>query len=97
MQLDSDFLKSLPTTPGCYIYKDVNEKVLYVGKAINIKARVSSYFAKSHTLPAKIERMLEQANKIDYISVDSEVEAFILESNLIKKYRPKYNKLMKDD
>lgn len=92
-----EFLQSLPTSPGCYIYKNDKDKVLYVGKAVNLKARVSSYFSPEKNIPPKIQLMIQQAEKVEIITVDSEVEALILETNLIKKYRPKYNKLMKDD
>jgi len=68
-----------------------------VGKAINLKNRVNSYFAKGRDLPVKIQQMVELIDDIQIVTVDSEVEAFILETNLIKKYRPKYNRMMKDD
>lgn len=97
MKLSKEYLQSLPSSPGCYIYKDKYGKVLYVGKAVNIRARVGSYFSSDRSLPSKIQLMLKQAVKIEIITVDSEVEALILETNLIKKYRPKYNRLMKDD
>lgn len=90
-------LLSLPTQPGCYIWRDMNGDVLYVGKAVNLKSRVNSYFNNYERLDPKIRNMVDLICDVDTYTVDSEVEALILETNLIKKYRPKYNKLMKDD
>ncbi len=90
-------LNNLPQLPGCYIWKNSDEKILYVGKAVNLKNRVNSYFNNYVRLDPKIKMMVDQINDVDIYTVDSEVEALILETNLIKKYRPKYNKLMKDD
>lgn len=87
----------LPTSPGCYIWRDKLGGVLYVGKAVNLKNRVNSYINNYERLDPKIKLMIDQVADVDIYTVDSEVEALILESNLIKKYRPKYNKLMKDD
>jgi len=97
IDLEKRFLKELPISPGCYLYKEKSGKVLYVGKAVNIRARVSSYFTKGDDLETKIQLMLKRASFVDFVEVDSEVEALILETNLIKKYRPKYNRMMKDD
>ncbi|KKQ36334.1 MAG: Excinuclease ABC subunit C [candidate division WS6 bacterium GW2011_GWA2_37_6] len=99
IQITSDrkFLKEIPFGPGCYIYKSSDAKVLYVGKAVNLRSRVSSYFTRKEDLEPKIRIMLELAENIEIIEVDSEIEALILETNLIKKYRPKYNRMMKDD
>lgn len=97
MLLNQDNLKSLPRSPGCYIYKDRINTVLYVGKALNLKSRINSYFQKNNTNSQKIENMLKEATSLEFFEVDSEAEALILETNLIKKYRPKYNTLMKDD
>lgn len=87
----------IPTSPGCYQYFDSQREIIYVGKAANLKSRVLSYWQKSaqHT-PAK-ERMLGEIAKIEWIEVDTEIEAFLLEANLIKKYQPKYNILLRDD
>ncbi len=83
--------------PGCYLYKDNRGKVLYVGKAKVLVNRVKSYFINYKKLDIKIQQMLDQAFDIELITVDSEIEALILETNLIKKYKPKYNSLMIDD
>ncbi|MFA5070428.1 MAG: excinuclease ABC subunit UvrC [Patescibacteria group bacterium] len=87
-------LKSLPAKPGVYLFKK-DQTVLYVGKAKNLKKRVASYFQKISS-PQKPE-MLENANNLEHIITSSETEAFFLESNLIKKYQPKYNIILKDD
>ncbi len=89
-------LKKLPKLPGVYIMKDKDDNIIYVGKAINLKNRVSSYFRKTN----KTDRILKMVSLIDhfeYIVVSNEAEALILECNLIKKNRPKYNVLLKDD
>lgn len=90
-------LKTLPTLPGCYIYKDDIGTVLYVGKAKNIRKRVSSYFVNYSKLTARIQLMIDAAMHVEVHCVESEVEALILEASLIKKYKPKYNVLLKDD
>ncbi|GAB4283511.1 MAG: hypothetical protein Kow0081_0110 [Candidatus Dojkabacteria bacterium] len=90
-------IKNAPKLPGCYLYKNTKGKVLYVGKAKNLSNRVKSYFANFKNLELGKKIMIEEAVDIDYIIVDSEIEALILETNLIKKYRPKHNVLMKDD
>ena len=89
-------LKKLPKKPGVYLMKDKDDKIIYVGKAVNLKNRVSSYFKKTE----KTNRILKMVSLIDhfeYIVVDNEAEALILECNLIKKNRPKFNVLLKDD
>ncbi len=88
---------NVPKLPGCYVYYDENGEVLYVGKAKILKNRVSSYFINYYKLPVKIQQMIFLAKDIKTYTVDSEFEALILENNLIKKYRPKYNTMMKDD
>jgi excinuclease ABC subunit C len=90
-------LESLPTGPGVYQHKDAEGKVLYVGKAKNLRSRVRQYFQKSRNLDARIEQMLSRATDIEIIVTDSEVEALILEANLIKKVKPRYNVNLKDD
>lgn len=97
MQIKNDFLKTIPKVPGCYIYKDHKGEILYIGKAVNLHNRVASYFTRQSDLQTKIQLMLKKATDIEFIVLDSEVEALILETNLIKKYKPKYNSLMKDD
>jgi excinuclease ABC subunit C len=90
-------LKLLPDRPGCYIYKDADGRVIYVGKAISLKNRVRQYFQSSRNLTPKVLSMVGQIASIEHIVTDSEVEALILESNLIKKHKPKYNIRLRDD
>lgn len=90
-------LENLPAAPGVYQHKDGSGKVLYVGKAKNLRNRVRQYFQKSRSLGPRIEQMLTKATDIEIIVTDSEVEALILEANLIKKFRPRYNVSLKDD
>ena len=89
-------LKKLPEKPGVYLMHDKNDTVIYVGKAIVLKNRVRSYFRKNNKTP-RIEKMVSLIDHFEYIVVGSEDEALILECNLIKKYRPKFNVLLKDD
>jgi excinuclease ABC subunit C len=90
-------LKKLPTTPGCYIYRDVKGDVLYVGKAINLRNRVRSYFQKSTNHGLRIARMVSKVHDLETITVSSEIEALVLENTLIKRYRPPFNVLLRDD
>lgn len=90
-------LKKLPAKPGVYIMHDVNDKIIYVGKAISLKNRVRQYFQKSRNVTPKIERMISQIDHFEYIVTDSELEALVLECNLIKEHSPKYNTMLKDD
>ena len=90
-------LESLPTGPGVYQHKDADGKVLYVGKAKNLRNRVRQYFQRSRAMDPRIEQMLSRATDIEIIVTDSEVEALILESNIIKKLKPRYNVTLKDD
>ena len=90
-------LENLPSGPGVYQHKDADGKVLYVGKAKNLRSRVRQYFQKSRAPDPRIERMLARATDIEIIVTDSEVEALILEANLIKKLKPRYNVNLKDD
>lgn len=89
-------IKLVPEQPGCYLYYDATGEIIYVGKAKNLKRRVYSYFHKQHESP-KTNILVSQIEKLEYIITDSEVEALILESHLIKKHKPKYNILLKDD
>lgn len=89
-------IKLVPTQPGCYLYYNKNGEIIYVGKAKNLKRRVYSYFHKQHESP-KTNILVSQIEKLEYIITDSEVEALILESHLIKQHKPKYNILLKDD
>ena len=89
-------LKLLPELPGCYLYYNDNNEVIYVGKAKILKRRVKSYFNKKHD-SVKVQVLVSQIDRLEYIITNSEVEALILESHLIKKHKPKYNILLKDD
>jgi excinuclease ABC subunit C len=89
-------IKLVPTQPGCYIYYNKDGEIIYVGKAKNLKRRVYSYFHKQHD-SVKVTILVSQIERMEYIITDSEVEALILESHLIKKHKPKYNILLKDD
>ncbi|MEI8389369.1 MAG: excinuclease ABC subunit UvrC [bacterium] len=89
-------LKLLPDASGVYLMHDKNNEIIYIGKAKNLKKRVKSYFQKNHDSP-KLIVMVPQIIRFDFIITDSEVEALILESHLIKKHKPKYNVLLKDD
>ena len=86
---------NLPNESGCYIFKDKNENVIYVGKAKNIKKRVKQY-SKSNDFDIKTQSMIGYIKSVDFVATDNEVEALILENTLIKKYQPKYNIRMKD-
>jgi len=89
-------LKKLPKNPGVYLMKDKDDNIIYVGKAVNLKNRVSSYFRKTNKT-SRILKMVSLIDHFEYIVVDNEAEALILECNLIKKHRPKFNVLLKDD
>jgi len=89
-------IKNFPNKPGVYLFKDKLGNVLYVGKAINLRKRVKNYFEKKPS-ESRINYLLEEAEKIDYILVNSEVEALLLEARLIKQYKPKFNVRLKDD
>lgn len=93
----SDKIKNIPPRPGVYLFKDADGRVIYVGKAVSLKNRVRSYFQAGAKQAPKVKAMLRRAVDLDYIVTDSEMEALILENNLIKKHRPKYNVLLKDD
>ncbi|MDO4284313.1 MAG: excinuclease ABC subunit UvrC [Eubacteriales bacterium] len=90
-------LKKLPHKPGVYIMHDEQDTILYVGKAVNLHNRVRSYFRKIEGRGPQIDRMVEQIARFEYIVTDSELEALVLENNLIKENRPKYNTMLKDD
>src|ERR1700741_5646414 len=89
-------LKTLPDNPGVYQYYDSEGKILYVGKAKNLKKRVLSYFVKEHD-SSKTKLLVRKISDIRTIIVDTEVDALLLENNLIKKYQPRYNIMLKDD
>ena len=90
-------LKALPERPGVYMHKDAQGQVLYVGKAVNLKSRVRSYFQKGSAKTPKIHRMVGRVSDLEWIVTDSELEALILECNLIKKHRPPFNVRLRDD
>lgn len=90
-------LKKLPARPGVYIMHDENDAIIYVGKAISLKNRVRQYFQSSRNKGPKIEQMVTRIRRFEYIVTDSELEALVLECNLIKEHRPKYNTMLKDD
>lgn len=90
-------LKKLPEQPGVYLMHADNDEIIYVGKAINLKRRVSSYFRKVVNRGPKIDKMISLIHYFEYIVTDSELEALVLENNLIKEHHPKYNTMLKDD
>ncbi len=90
-------LKKLPAKPGVYIMHDGNDTIIYVGKAVNLHNRVRSYFRKIVGRGPQIDKMVRQIARFEYIVTDSELEALVLENNLIKEHRPKYNTMLKDD
>lgn len=90
-------LKKLPGKPGVYLMHDAQDTIIYVGKAISLKNRVRQYFQSSRNKGLKIEQMVPQIVRFEYIVTDSELEALVLECNLIKEHRPKYNTMLKDD
>ena len=90
-------LKNLPAKPGVYIMHDEKDAIIYVGKAISLKNRVRQYFQSSRNKGPKIEQMVTRIRRFEYIVTDSELEALVLECNLIKEHRPKYNTMLKDD
>ncbi|MFR3036436.1 MAG: GIY-YIG nuclease family protein, partial [Blautia hydrogenotrophica] len=90
-------LKKLPARPGVYIMHDEKDTIIYVGKAVSLRNRVRQYFQTSRNKGAKIESMVTHIARFEYIVTDSELEALVLECNLIKEHRPKYNTMLKDD
>jgi excinuclease ABC subunit C len=97
MAIDEEFLKSLPTSPGCYMMMDARGKVIYVGKAANLKNRVRNYFVKSGDDRPKIPILVSKVKSIQTILTETEKEAIILENNLIKQHRPRFNVDLRDD
>ena len=105
MEADADDLRAklkervgqFPTEPGVYVMKNAREKVVYVGKAKNLRSRVRSYFGNSSDMSIKTKYLMAQVQSVDYIITRTEVEAFLLEASLIKKHRPRYNIRLKDD
>ncbi|HTP36541.1 MAG TPA: excinuclease ABC subunit UvrC [Candidatus Acidoferrales bacterium] len=92
-----DKVASLPLSPGVYLYKDAGTRIIYVGKAKNLRARVRSYFNEDRLADIKTGTLISEAADIDYILVDNEKEALALENNLIKQYKPRFNVLLRDD
>lgn len=97
MFLIEEELKKLPGKPGVYIIHGEKDEIIYVGKAVSLKNRVRQYFQSSRNKGAKIEQMVTHITRFEYIVTDSELEALVLECNLIKEHRPKYNTMLKDD
>ena len=90
MSIDLEKISNhLPERPGVYQFLDLKQNIIYIGKAKNLKKRVSSYFAKNQSAKTKI--MLKKAERLSYVVVDSEADALLLENNLIKEYQPRYN------
>ena len=90
-------LKKLPDHPGVYLMHDARDVIIYIGKAVSLKNRVRQYFQSSRNKGPKIEKMVTHIARFEYILTDSELEALVLECNLIKEHRPKYNTMLKDD
>jgi excinuclease ABC subunit C len=90
-------LQRLPHRPGVYLFKDAKHQVIYIGKAASLRSRVRSYFQESRSRDPKTDALVRQIRALDYILTDNELEALILESNLVKKHRPRYNIVLRDD
>jgi excinuclease ABC subunit C len=90
-------LAGLPDRPGVYLYKDAKGQVIYVGKAASLKSRVRSYFQESRAHDAKTDALVRQIKDLDYVVTDNELEALMLEANLVRKHRPRYNIILRDD
>src|SRR3954454_12340834 len=90
-------IRTLPTDPGVYIYKNAEGEVIYVGKAKNLRARVRQYFLEAAQADAKTGSLMREAVDVEYIVVANEREALALENNLIKRHKPRYNILLRDD
>src|SRR6202047_3609889 len=87
----------LPLSPGVYLYKDAGGRVIYVGKAKNLRARVRSYFSDDRLADSKTGTLISEARDVDFILVDNEKEALALENHLIKRWQPRFNILLRDD
>ncbi|MBT8487633.1 MAG: GIY-YIG nuclease family protein, partial [Gemmatimonadetes bacterium] len=97
MPVDRDRLKTLPRRPGVYLFRDERKQVLYVGKAKSLRPRIRSYFRREADLSAKNRELVRLIDSVETIVVGSASEALILEANLIKEHRPRFNILMRDD
>ena len=95
--MDKPDTKDIPVSPGVYLYKDAQSRIIYVGKAKNLRKRVLSYFRPEQTLSAKTRAMLAHAVSLETLTTATEKEAFLLEASLIKKHRPRYNIVLRDD
>lgn len=95
--LTSESIREFPQKPGAYLFKDKSGKIIYIGKAKNLRKRINSYFAHGDDRPRKLSRIIRNAEEIEHIITATETEALILEGNLIKKHRPRYNVDLKDD
>src|SRR5437867_4161346 len=92
-----DKLARVPDRPGVYIYRDGKQQVLYVGKAASLRSRVRSYFQESRPRDPKTDTLVRQIRDLEYIVTDNELEALMLEANLVRKHRPRYNIILRDD
>src|SRR5512136_895074 len=90
-------IDNLPASPGVYLYKNADGKIIYIGKALSLRQRIRSYFQEGRLPDPKTDRLVSEVADLDYIVTDSEVEALILESTLVKKHQPRYNINLKDD
>src|SRR4030042_3011095 len=97
VQVIEERLKALPAKPGVYLMRDSRGEVLYVGKAVSLHNRVRSYFGSPSSMIPKTQSLMSQVSDFEFYVTDSEQEALILENNLIKKYHPHYNIMLKDD
>src|SRR5271167_2389186 len=95
--LPADKVKAFPTTPGLYLMKDAQGRVIYVGKAKNLRARAGSYFHKTATEDRRICDWITEVADIEFLAADSEVDALLMEARLVKDIQPKYNRDLKDD
>src|SRR5438309_894926 len=96
MTLDEK-LQNLPVQPGCYLHKNAKGEIIYVGKAKSLRNRVRQYFQSSRAMDAKTQELVSRITDFEFIVTDTEVEALVLESNLIKLHKPRYNVMLKDD
>src|SRR2546430_4970049 len=96
MDLDEKIAR-VPDRPGVYVYRDGKQQVLYVGKAASLRSRVRSYFQESRPRDPKTDALVRQIRDLEYIVTDNELEALMLEANLVRKHRPRYNIILRDD
>src|SRR5438132_2978663 len=96
MDLDEKIAR-VPDRPGVYVYRDGKQQVLYVGKAASLRSRVRSYFQESRPRDPKTDALVRQIRDLEYVVTDNELEALMLEANLVRKHRPRYNIILRDD